>query len=485
MNTDIISLLFRKPGTISDALRVIDVNAQGVCFVTNASNKIAGVVTDGDIRRAFLKGATLDTNIEEVMNTHFVSASISDSAENINSILSDKIRHVPLVDENGVVVDCASRSRMRYIPIMQPSLNGNELAYVTDCIRTGWISSQGSYVKKFERMFSERCGLPFALATSNGTTALHLALVSLNIGPGDEVIVPDFTFAASINAVLYTGATPVLVDINKDDWTLDIEATKKAITSRTKAIMPVHIYGSPCDMDAILDLAKKHSIFIVEDCAEALGSSYKGKPVGTFGDVAAFSFFGNKTITTGEGGMLLFKDKKTYEYAAVLRDHGMSKERRYWHEHLGFNYRMTNMQAAIGVAQMERLDQIVERKMHLAQKYNTLLQTFEGLHTQNVSADGISSYWLYTLLVLPESSFSRDELAKKLAKNGIETRPAFFPLHHMPLYAPYQNNNDFFNSKFVSQHGISLPSYADITDEEIKDVAKAIKNAFAVKEFKS
>ncbi|RZS72203.1 perosamine synthetase [Pseudobacter ginsenosidimutans] len=483
MNINIQSFLLNEEATLFDALKVIDSNAQGICFIVDEQGKLTGILTDGDIRRALLKSNTVDTPVKLVMNMNFNALPLGTPAELINSALNDKIRHIPLIDEAGKLIDFASRSRTRRIPIMQPSLSGNEVKYVTDCVQTGWISSQGSYVKQFEKMFAEYCGVPYALACSNGTTALHLALASLGIGPGDEVIVPDYTFAASINAILYTGATPVLVDIDRTSWTIDIDSVKTAITDKTKAIMPVHIYGHVCDMDALTKLAAINNIQIVEDCAESLGSFYRKQASGVFGAVGAFSFFGNKTITTGEGGMLIFKDKETYERASVLRDHGMSKTKRYWHDHVGYNYRMTNLQAAIGVAQMERIEEILQLKRNIAKTYNKAFSHFEGLQLHGEKSETINSYWLYTMIVNPGFGVTRNEMIERLSKNGIEGRPAFYPLHEMPVYAKEEfiRGREFPNSKYVSENALSLPSYVDLTDEEMSSVIKSVEMAFAVK----
>jgi perosamine synthetase len=254
------------------------------------------------------------------------------------------------------LVDYSTIYKLRSISIASPLLNGNELNYVTDCLKTNWISSQGKYVKEFERQFELYHENFNAVAVSNGTVALHLALEAIGIGENDEVLVPNLTFAASVNAIIYAKAIPVLVDISKETLNIDLNKIENLITKNTKAIMVVHLYGSPCDMNSIIEISKKYNLKIIEDCAEALGSYYYNRPVGVFGDVSTFSFYGNKTITTGEGGMVLFKDNEIAEKARVLRDHGMSKSKRYWHDFVGYNYRLTNIQAAIGVAQFERLN---------------------------------------------------------------------------------------------------------------------------------
>jgi perosamine synthetase len=266
----------------------------------------------------------------------------------------------------------------------------------------------------------------------NGTAALHVALMALGIGPGDEVIVPTLTYIASVNAIAYTGATPVFVDSLRSTWQVDPEDVRRRITARTRAIMAVHLYGQACDMDAIVAIAEEHRLFVVEDCAEAFGSLYGGRHVGTFGDIAAFSFFGNKTITTGEGGMVVSNDKTLIERARHLKGQGLAAHREYWHDVVGYNYRMTNIEAAIGLAQLERADQLIERKRDLAARYAAALAHLPiDIHSQ--ASGTIHSYWMFSILV--ERDDQRDPLRKHLAAAGIETRPLFYPVHTMPIYA--------------------------------------------------
>lgn len=475
---DIKELLIVDNKTLKQALEVIDTNAQGVCFVINTEGKLIGILTDGDIRRSLIKGKSLDSLVKDSMQTNFTSYKVDAPQSTIQEKLSTVIRHIPLVDENNVPVDYACFSRLHRTPIMQPLLNGNELAYVSDCIKTGWISSQGAYVKRFEKEFAEYCGAEYAVAVSNGTVALHLALAALDIKEGDEVIVPDLTFAASVNAIIYTGATPVIVDVDKTTWTISIADIEKNITPKTKAIMPVHLYGHPCHMDEIMAIAKKHNLFVVEDAAEAIGAKYKGQHVGTIGDASTFSFFGNKTITTGEGGMVFFKNKEAYEKAMVLRDHGMSKTRRYWHDHVGFNYRMTNMQAAIGCAQLERINEFVEAKRDLAKKYNAILSETNCFTLPPQESWAINGYWLYTSILNESAGITRDDLMGKMMMNGVETRAVFFPLHEMPPYKGYKTKSTFENSDYISKQGISLPSSVNITSEELDNIKHAIQTIF-------
>lgn len=472
-------LLVKSNQTLKEALQLIDASAQGICFVVNDLGKLTGVLSDGDIRRAFISGKTLQSPVAEAMQKKFTALDINTPPDIIQSKLSSRIRHIPLVDENFHPVDYASRSRLHRIPIMEPLLTGNELAYLTDCIKTGWISSQGSYVKQFEKMFAEFCNMPYSLAVSNGTVALHLALKTLGIGQGDEVIVPDITFAASINAVIYTGATPVLADITRDTWTMEISSLERVITKKTKAIMPVHLYGHPCQMDEIMRIAKKYNLLVIEDCAEALGSKYKEQPVGSFGEAATFSFFGNKTVTTGEGGMLLFKEKKDYEKANLLRDHGMSKQKKYWYEEVGYNYRLTNLQAAVGVAQMERVETLIQAKRKLAARYNSIFSKQKGIILPQEKSWAKNTCWLYTVIIEKEFGMTRDELISKLLKNGVETRPVFYPLHAMPPYKKFVGKNSSFgNSIYVSDCGISFPSSVTLSENELNNIEKVVSSIF-------
>jgi len=360
------------------------------------------------------------------------------------------------------------------IPVTEPNIGEKEREYVLDCINSGWISSIGKYIPLFEKKFSSFCGVSYGVATSNGTTALHLALVILGIGPRDEVIVPDFTFIATSNAVRYTGATPIFVDANKRDWNIDVDLIESKITARTKAIIPVHIYGHPVDMDPILDIAKRYRLYVIEDAAEAHGALYKGKKVGSLGNIGCFSFYGNKIITTGEGGMLITDDPVLAEKAMSLRDHGMSKEKRYWHPQMGYNYRMTNLQAAIGLAQMEQIDEIIKRKRGNASLYDLLLREVKGVILPPEEEWASSVYWLYSILVDESYGINRDELIVRLRGKGIDSRPFFYPNHLMPFY---NINEKFPVAEDISQRGLSLPSSAKLTVDQIKYIAEVIKQA--------
>lgn len=359
------------------------------------------------------------------------------------------------------------------IPVYQPSLQGNEEKYVLDCLRSSWISSKGIYVQKFENEFAKKLEVNFATSVSNGTVALHLALLALGIGEGDEVIVPTLTYIASVNAIKYTGATPVFVDSLKDTWQINHNEITEKITSKTKAIMVVHLYGYPCNMNKILEISKDYNLYIVEDCAEAFGTKYEDKYVGSFGDIATFSFFGNKTITTGEGGMVVSNDKTLYERAVHLKGQGLAKYREYWHDIIGYNYRMTNICAAIGLAQLERSDEIVEKKIAIGRKYRTALKNLP-LEMQYECEYGVNTVWMFSILV--EEASQRDDLRNFLKENLIETRPIFYPIHTMPMYEG--NFNSYHVAEDIGWRGINLPSWPDLTDDNINYIVGKISDFY-------
>lgn len=359
------------------------------------------------------------------------------------------------------------------IPLYQPSLSDKEKMYVNECLDTTWISSKGKYVNLFEKKFAKKNKVNYALTVCNGTVALHLSLMSLGIGKNDEIIVPTLTYIASVNAIFYTGAKPVFVDSLTDTWQINPKEIEKKINSRTKAIIVVHLYGHPCDMDSIMRLAKKYNLFVIEDCAEALGSKYKNKPVGTFGHISTYSFFGNKTITTGEGGMVTTNSYKLYNLCKHLKSQGLKQNYEYWHDIIGYNYRMTNICAAIGLAQLQKLDNFVRKKRTLFKWYEKELKNFPlTLHKQVKYT--YSSYWLVNILV--EDNKTRNLLRKFLKMKGIETRPVFNPIHKMPMY--YKKSYNFPIADNLAFRGISLPSWPGLRKQDILKICKEIKNFF-------
>jgi perosamine synthetase len=464
--------LLPHTATLKDVLERLNHGIQGVVFIVDEAGVMVGLFTDGDARRALLAGSALMDPAAQHMNRRFTAGKADASRQENLQLLNERVRHLPLLDSAGRPVDMITWAELWRLPVMEPSLGGNEIKYVSDCLVSGWISSQGPYVRRFEEAFEEFHGVPHALTVSNGTTALHLALAALGIGPGDEVIVPDLTFAASANVVIHCGATPVLCDVVPETWTMDPADVARKITPKTRAIMPVHLYGHPCDMDPLVAIARQHNLLIVEDNAEALGAEYRGQKTGTIGDVGCFSFFANKVITTGEGGMVICKDPALHQRMQVLRDHGMEKGRRYWHVVPGFNYRLTSMQAAIGLAQMERLDYFLTRRDEIVARYDAALSQVPGVVLPPRAEWARNIHWLYSILVDPvQACINRDSLSSRLAELGIETRAFFYPLHIQP---PYLNSAPFPVTTDISARGLSLPTANDIRLEDVDRVCAAI-----------
>lgn len=355
----------------------------------------------------------------------------------------------------------------RNIPISEPILGEREREYLLRALESGWISSKGDFITQFESGFAQYCGRRYGLATSNGTTALHLAMLALDIGPGDEVIVPNLTFAATANAALHAGATPVLADVDVDSWCLSENEIRAKISTRTRAIVVVHLYGNMCPMNPILELANDHNLHVIEDAAEAHGAKYKGRPSGSMGAISCFSFYGNKIITTGEGGMCMTDDEDLRTKMQILRDHGMSKQRRYWHDVVGYNYRMTNIQAAIGCAQLERIDQFLRRRRQIGRYYREELDGVNSLLFQEVPANVESSFWLFGL-----RSSRKKKIVNALERIGVETRDVFMPLSDMP---PYSTPEAFPNSKAISDQGFCLPTTPNLSDEDLAFITQGIR----------
>lgn len=361
--------------------------------------------------------------------------------------------------------------RSDFIPVYEPHITDREKEYVNDCLDTTWISSLGEYIPRFESGIADIVGVRHTAAVSNGTVALHLAFHCLGLGPGDEVLVPTFTYIASVNTIAQTGAKPVFVDSNPFDWLIDVEDARAKITPNTRAIMPVHLYGAVCDMEGVLSLAREFDLFVVEDCAEALGSTLGGKPAGSFGDVSTLSFFGNKTVTTGEGGMVCTDRDDLHEHMVRAKGQGQAKDRRYWHDIMGFNYRMTNICAAIGVAQLERFESILARKRAIADLYRKTLAG-SPVTFQKPRQDVESSEWLVSLL-LPEGA-DKDRVSEHMRDGGVDTRPTFFCAHDMPVF---RTDDTHPVAEDISRRGLCLPSYPTMSDDMVLRVCEALSGA--------
>jgi perosamine synthetase len=363
----------------------------------------------------------------------------------------------------------------QFYPVSQPSIGEKELEYVSDAVKSGWVSSLGKYIEQFETMFARFCGTQYALAVSNGTTALHLALVSAGIKSGDEVVIPDLTFIATANAVAYTGAKVVAVDIDSRTLCMDPGAVERAITPRTRAIIPVHLYGHPAQMGRLMALAKERGLLVLEDAAEAHGAEIDGRRVGSFGDCGIFSFYGNKVITSGEGGMLTTNDRGIYLKAKLLRDHAMSDDKRYWHTEVGFNYRMTNLQAALGVAQMERIDDFLAKRQQVMQWYRNYLQMHPKLRLNYQEPGTKNVYWMVCLEMMGTTEAVRADMMSRLRDAGVDTRPYFYPVSDMPMYEPA----DTPIAHDISRRGINLPSYTDLSEDDVRQICESVRRVLA------
>jgi len=363
-----------------------------------------------------------------------------------------------------------AKAPSRAIPVCTPVLDGNETRYVLEALEANWVSSMGEFIPRFERAFANVVGVAHGVSCCNGTAAIHLALEALGIGPGDEVIIPSFTLIVSANIVCLTGAMPVLVDVRPDTWCIDPALIEAKITPRTKAIMVVHMYGHPCDMDAIESIAKRHGVALIEDAAQAHGATYRGKAVGGIGDVGCFSFYGNKIITTGEGGMVVTNDPRIAERAAKLANQAFGEER-FVHEEVGFNYRMTNLQAAIGLAQCEKLAEKVHRKRELAAIYDELLTDEDTLQKPAKSLDCRPVWWMYGVVLDESFGASKREVQKALAARGVQTRSFFVPMHQQPVFQGTHPRwpdlrGDYPVSERLGRCGFYLPSGLDLTRED-------------------
>lgn len=369
-----------------------------------------------------------------------------------------------------------------FVPVNEPLLAGNEIKYLTECVETGWISSEGRFVDELETRIAQLCGRKFGVAVANGSVALDAAVLALGIGPGDEVILPSLTIISCAAAIVRAGAIPVVVDSEPDTWNMDVGQVERRITPRTKAIMPVHVYGLPVDMDPLLELARARGLAVLEDAAEVLGQTYKSRPCGSFGDASTLSFYPNKHVTTGEGGMILTDDDAIASHCRSLRNLCFQPQRRFVHEELGFNFRMSNLQAAVGVAQAERIEDNLRRKREIGARYQKLLGGVPGLELPVPgTAYAENLYWVFGLVLSDDVPFDAEAAMKKLGSLGVGTRPFFWPMHEQPVL---QRMGWFAGehhpvAERLARRGFYVPSGLALTDEQIEQVADAVRQVMA------
>ena len=480
MTLDLKDVCLSEDATLEEALQRLNVKHVDTLCVVDREGKIVGTLTDGDVRRAFLRGFGLTTTAVDVCNRKPTLVAEDATAGDIDRLLNlastHGVRSIPKVAANGEVLGLISRRFPGIVPMASPDLAGQEIRYVLESLNTGWISSSSPFVPRFEAALAEFLEMPQVLAVANGTVALVLALAAHGIGPGDEVLVPDITFAATANAVIHVGATPVLIDIDPETWGFDKQSLSEAVSENTRAAIPVHLYGLPTLDYEILHFFEAHKIVVVEDCAEALGTRQQQRHVGSQGAACTFSFFANKTLTTGEGGAVRFQDQKMYEHAKTLRDHGMSSNRKYWHDVVGFNFRLTGMQAAVGCAQLERLDSFLERKQWIADQYLAAIGTNTSYTIKVENANGASSHWVSPMVYDLQSIASDRNPLEFFRTRGIEIRPIFFPLHTM---TPYKDFKHFSISNWatrIHQNGFCLPNFPSMSDAAVEQVCSALQD---------
>ena len=369
---------------------------------------------------------------------------------------------------------------MVFIPVCVPYLSGNEKKYVLDALNTNWISSAGKYLDAFEEKFSEFCGSKYGVSCANGFAALHLACIAIGLKKGDEVIVPTFTMSAPVNAVIMTGATPVFVDADKDTFCMDAHKIEEKITARTKAIMPVHIYGHTAAMDKIMQIAKKYDLKVIEDAAEAHGAEYHGKKAGSMGDIGCFSFYANKILTTGEGGMAITNNTAYAEKMKKIRNYAFEHPR-FLHREFGLNYRLTNLQAAIGLAQTENAAELVAARKSIGEKYTTLLENAPGIILPIEKKDCKNVFWMYGVLLKKSLKVTREKILEELKEKGIDTRTFFIPMHKQPVFldGKIENAPDCSGrypiAEYIGKRGFYLPSSSNLTNAEIEYSANTLK----------
>ena len=447
-------------------------NGLGACLIVGDDQRLVGRISLDDIRQALHDGTAL---VDPTLGWHLASAGTTAATRRLrNDIVDDDVLQ-PVVDPSGHLTGVFIDRSMQPIQVAKPSLTRHEFRSMLDAFISGWISSKGPYVQKFEEEFRSFVGVRHGIAVSNGTVALHLALVALGVGPGDEVIVPDLTFAATINAVLYCGATPVIVDVDRETWCMTLDSVERACTAQTKAIIPVHLYGRPAEIGPIAEFARGRGIAVVEDCAEAHGARYDGRVVGQFGNVACFSFYANKIVTTGEGGMCLTDSEDLATSLRVLRDHGMSPDRSYWHERVGYNYRITNLQAAIGESQLWRINGTLQRNARIAALYREALEGIPGVRFPPVMSDKYEPVvWLACVQVPADKRLA---VMRAAHEARIETRPFFHPLSTLPPYGKYARSCP--NSAELSATGVNLPTSGDVDEQVVERVARVFHDVLA------
>ena len=478
----LIDVVIDSGASVKEAMIKINDICESLLVLVDSSFKLNGVLTDGDIRRYLINGGSIDDAVINAANTNFKYANINHSKEDMVGLLreQDGISKLPIVDETNSLVGLYGLEIEDYIPIYDLDLSGNEAKYVADAVHSTFISSVGKYIDLFESSFSKYTGLLNSTTVSNGTVALELAMSCINLGKNDHIVIPDVTFVSPINAAIRTGASISLIDCDNQKPVPSIESYLNAVQENTKAVVVVHLYGYPFNVKELRNRLPEE-ILIIEDCAEAFGSYYHSLHVGHFSDFATFSFFGNKTISTGEGGMIYCKDHDKFLLAKLLKNHGMSKLRRYWHEEIGYNFRMTNLQAAIGYGQIEKAESILSRKQLIFKSYFNRLSDY-GFRFFGDPEYGINSQWLVVTSHPAIRKISVEDLTNRLKKLGIDSRPFFYPISSMEKYKDYKAYSTR-NGSLIQESSICLPSYPGLSESQIMRICESLISIL-VSEFK-
>lgn len=473
MNQKIDRFIVGQDRTIKEAMARIEKGGSKIALVVDNEKKLLGVVTDGDIRRALLVEENFNKPIKEIMTRKPITAQEDTPAtELLEIMLREVIQEIPIIDNNGLLKDIVFLPELKNIPLSSPDITQKEVRVINQVLSTPFLSI-GPKVKEFEQKMADYIGRKYAIAVNSGTSGLHLCIRSLGIKDGDEVITTPFSFIASANCILFERAKPVFVDIDENTLCIDADKIEEKITSKTKAILPVHIFGNSCDMDRIMEIARRHRLAVIEDACEAPGAEYKGKKVGSFGGMAVFAFYPNKQLTTGEGGLIVTDKENLAKLCQSMRNQGRDESQGEWlvHERLGYNYRMSELNAALGSAQMDRIDEILKKRQKVADEYNKRLGKTEGIKTL-YAEPGVKMSWFVYIIILDENRFSqedRNQIMEKLREKGISCRNYFPPIHLQPFYREKFNykKGDFPITEKVSDLTIALPFYNNLTAGEI------------------
>lgn len=475
---DLITIL--EKSSIREAMEGINKSGIRMALVVDQEKKLLGIVSDGDIRRALLSGEDIESSVKKIMVKNPICAEEgTPTVDLLETMISKKIQEIPIINKQGILVDIVSLRDLKTIPLSNPDITKKEVDVINQVLSTPFLSI-GPKIQEFEQKIADYIGTKYAIGVNSGTSGLHLCIRSLDIKDGDEIITSPFSFIASANCALFERAKPVFVDIDENTLCIDADKIEEKITEKTKAILPVHVFGYSCNMDKIMEIAKKHNLAVIEDSCEAIGTEYKGKKVGSFGDVGVLAFYPNKQITTAEGGMIVTNNEKIAKLCRSLRNQGRDEGDEWLsHSRLGYNYRMSELSAALGTTQMDRIDEIIGKRQKVAQRYNQKLAEVDGVKIPHLSSEVKMSWFVYVVR-LDDKRFSqkdRDMIIKRLGAMGVNSRDYFPPIHLEPFYVSMfgYKKGDFPITEKVSGLTLALPFYNNLTDKEIDYTCESLK----------